>query len=306
MKPTRPSGLYLGTGAGLVLALVALGGCAGRELPVAALSGVILDAASGAPLVGVKVQSKQASTASDDSGHYKLTVTQGVREITYAAPDRPPVRKFVVAKSAEAIQLDVLYPATGPAARRALVLARGLALAEDGGALVREAGEENLVSVTDDLGNEETFLALGHGGYPVYSPVWDPAADAIYYGVQSVLSTKDKLDQLGVFRFDLAGGRKRVWGPDTALGPESIAVAPDGKSLAASLQQSVLVVRDLAGSPRAEVLREGPSQVTAIWGFADPVAWAPGPDILLPAYDKAAAAGRSCARRPGRPRSSRG
>src|SRR5687768_15679627 len=153
-----------------------------RDLPVADLHGVVVDATTLTPLTGVQVKAEEATTSSDSTGRYRLRVSQGVRAVTYALPDRSPVRKYVVVLQEGEIQLDLLYPPSGapPRPARRLVLQRGLA-SHEGKAIPREAGDNSLVSISDELGNDENFLALGHGGYSVYSPVWDPSGGAIFY-----------------------------------------------------------------------------------------------------------------------------
>ena len=185
-------------------------------------------------------------------------MSKGVREITYALPDRTPLRKYVVARKAGEIQLDVLYP-SGPARPRRLVLQRGPAIDESGNDLDREAGEANLISVSDELGNDETFLALGHrGGGSLYSPVWDGVGNAIYYSYTNFSIDDRYRGDYGVFHYDLDGKKRtRVWGaPKYQVNPESIALSPEGTAIVASMQgSSVIVIHDIrSGAARAEEL----------------------------------------------------
>ena len=190
------------------------------------------------------------------------------------------------------VQLDVLYPTPGATPRRKLVLDRGLA-SRGGSPIHQDAGEQRLISISDDLGNDESFLALGHGGYPVYSPVWDPSGQSIYYAVEGILAHEDQLVNLGVFRYELdQKKRTRVWGAgQTGVDPQAIALSPDGNAMVASNTKSILLLTNLRGSTvQSQVLGQA-TPVASNWGFSPPVAWAPSAFVYVPAYDKDATSG---------------
>src|SRR5450432_1272279 len=60
--------------------------------------GTVLDPGSMTPLPGVEVSWRSQRVTSDKTGHYEIELPAGIREISFAAPHRPPVRKVLIVR----------------------------------------------------------------------------------------------------------------------------------------------------------------------------------------------------------------
>jgi hypothetical protein len=272
-------------GAGLLALLLSIfgsclgSGCVTHETVFADVLGLVVDASTSSPLADVEVRCSESTTHTDGNGRYRLRVPRGLRQLTYAAVDRPPVRKLVVVRQSQEITLDALLPAAHPTARPRLVFQRGFYTDSMNQDLPIEAGDASLVSVADDLGNDDQGLALGH---VVKRPVWGEGDDdAVYYSVQTVGKNSDtRFDLMGVYRYAFDSKTAvRVWGGkyrDT----EFVAMAPTGDAFVASTNGTAYLVEDFRGTPKETIVLEAskpPNRTGAFVGLA----WAPSALIHL-------------------------
>jgi hypothetical protein len=156
----------------------------------------------------------------------------------------------------------------------------------------REAGEEQMVSITDDLGNDDRALTLGYRGHSARTPIWSPAADAIYFGVYGFAVHSDEAKKIeGVFRYDMATGQVRqLWVADHGTwvdGVWSLALSPDGNSMVAAGQSIAYLVEDLLGpSPRHRIVLDHKTAAGRPLGGLQGVAWAPSAFFYLELEDR--------------------
>jgi hypothetical protein len=257
-------------------------GCPEGERVTAEVEGMVIDAETVAPLVDVEVRSRLSSGRTDASGRYRLPVSRGLRELTYAAPGRASVRKLVVVRGPEAITLDVLVPREMGPRRRRLVFQRGTATDNAVKELPLETGDDTLVSIADDLGNDDVGFPVGHAEGTI-NPVWAASdEDAIYFGVRTFGPPGDRrFDSLGVYRYDLVTQQaRRLWGGQYR-DPDFVAVAPSGDAVVASTRQKVYLIEGLRSTPQETILYEATPVVGALLGGITAIAWAPQSKIHL-------------------------
>lgn len=271
----------------LLLAFTSLA-CVTRETFYLEVLGSVTDAATAAPLADVEVRSLEEATRTDGSGRYRLRVARGLRELTYVAPGRTPVRKLVVVRerrdAKRDVTLDVLMPAPGAAARKRLVVQRGYATDSTAKDLPLEVGDSTLVSTIDELGNDDEAVSLGHPER-VYAPVWAPGSeDAIFYNVTTPGKTAEtRFDLMGVHRYNVSSRTDaRLWG-GMGRATQLVAVSPSGDAFVASTPQNAFLVEGLTGGRESVIY--GTTTAGARTGTVLGAFWAPDASIYLAVSD---------------------
>jgi hypothetical protein len=258
---------FAGSAAALALLAVSCAGCPRPEVH-ALVAGVVIDANTQRPVAGVEIISHGQTATTDAAGHYVLAITGGVRELTIVPPDGRPLRKYVVARDASDLRLDVLVPPPGESPTPSLLLQRGYWSDSENENLPLDAGNRALVSGVDAFGNGDTFFAPA-SGHSVESPVWAPAGDAFYFSDVAYHVHHDDPLNYGLKRFDPSSGKTtNMWFDETS--PHTIAVAPDGDALVAASSSGIYMFEGLLGArPSHRLIPIGVN-----W-----VAWGPSEEI---------------------------
>lgn len=239
-----------------------------------------MDAATGTPVPNVEVRWDKTSARTDETGRYTLPVARGVRAVSYRLADASTIRKQVIVRLEDTIQLDVLVREETAEPRHQLVLDRGNAYDDTGAPIPNDQADPAILSTADELGNDQQALRLGVRY--AYSPIWTPEGDAIYYARSGTAARPSEIrTEEGVFRYDLATRTtKQIFGPDATLGPQSIALSPNGTRMIAAAQKEVYLIENLRDpTPTGRLILQSPRSPDD-WTVSD-VAWAPHPSMYL-------------------------
>ncbi len=243
------------------------------------VSGTVLDPGSMTPLPGVEVAWKSQKVTSDKAGHYGIQLPAGVREISFAAPNRPPVRKvLIVRQPGSRVRQDVLLPNSPGTARKVLALDRGSRVGQHGKDLDSDVSADSTISLADEYGNHDQLLTLNIGKTRVHSPVWLNAT-TIAFGKEGVIHHPENSRLLGVFQFQTDSARVQQIASE--VGAHFLSKSPQKDALVVADQKDLYIMDSLSN----------PASLRRIFGlgankgFLLSIAWAPDDRIYFTVDD---------------------
>jgi hypothetical protein len=251
-----------------------------RQQPDAAtVAGTVLDAHSMAPLPGVDISWKSHKVTSDSAGRYEIRLPAGVREISFAAPNRPLVRKIIIVREPGArVRQDALIPGSPETPRKVLALDRGSRTARKGKDLDSDVSGDSSISLADEYGNHDQLLGLQTGRMRVHSPVW-LGPETIAFAKAGVIHDPKKSVLLGVFQYRTDSGAIRQIA--SGIGAQFLSKAPRKEALAIAGQKDLYIMDSLTDPTSVRRI----FGVAANRGFLLSVAWAPDDRIYFTVED---------------------
>jgi hypothetical protein len=250
-----------------------------QQPAIAIIMGTVLDSGAMAPLPGVEVSWRSQKVTSDKSGHYEIEVPAGVREISFSAPHRPPVRKvLIVRKPGSRVRQDVLLPNSPATPRKVLALDRGSRVGQHGKDLDSDVSADSTISLADEYGNHDQLLTLNIGRYRVHSPVWLNAM-TIAFGKEGVLHHAENSRRLGVFQFQ--SDSTRIQQITSEIGAHFLSKSPQNDALAIASQKDLYIMDSLSNPASLRRI----FGLDANKGFLLSIAWAPDDRIYFTVDD---------------------
>ncbi len=248
--------------------LLILGWGRGHQPDTVVVRGAVLDPGSGQTLPGAEVSWRSQRVTTDRTGHYEIRLPVGIREISVSAANRPSVKKLlIIGERRSFFTQDVFLPDLAKAPRKVLVLNRGAHIGQHQKDLSSDVSAGSPISLADEFGNHDQLLALNHGKYRLYSPVWMNAA-TIAFGKEGVIHDPANTSQLGVFEYQT--GSAQIQQIAAGIGARFISKAPRKDALAVATSRELYVIGPVSNgaSPR-QIFRLEPDK-----GFILSVAWA--------------------------------
>jgi len=243
------------------------------------ITGTVLDPGSMKPLPGVEVSWKSQEVISDKAGHYEIELPAGVREISFSAPDRPPVRKvLIVRQPGSRVRQDVLLPSSPGTPRKVLALDRGSRVGQHGKDLDSDVSADSTISLADEYGNHDQLLTLNIGKTRVHSPVWLNAT-TIAFGKEGVLHHPENLRLLGVFQFQTNSARIQQVAAE--IGAHFLSKSPQKDAMAIASQKDLYIMESLSNPASLRRI----FSLGANKGFLLSIAWAPDDRIYFTVDD---------------------
>ena len=196
----------------------------------AIVMGTVLDAASMTLLPGVEVSFRSQKVTSDKTGHYQIEVPYGVREISFSAPNHPPVRKLLIVRQpGSRVRQDALLPNSPGMPPKVLALDRGSRVGPHGKDLDYDVPADSNISLADEYGNHDQLLTLNAGQSRAHSPVCLNAT-TIAYGKEGLVHDAEKSKLQGVFQFQ--SDSSRIQQMASELGIRFLSKSPQKDALA--------------------------------------------------------------------------
>jgi len=243
------------------------------------IMGTVLDPGSMTPLPGVEVSWKSQKVSSDKAGHYEIQLPAGVREISFSAPNRPPITKvLIVRQPGSRVRQDVLLPNSPGTPRKVLALDRGSRVGPHGKDLDSDVSADSTISLADQYGNHDQLLALNIGKTRVHSPVWLNAT-TIAFGKEGVIHHPENSRLLGVFQFQTDSARIQQIAAE--VGAHFLSKSPERDALAIATQKDVYIMESLSNPASLRRI----FGLDANKGFLLSIAWAPDDRIYFTVDD---------------------
>jgi hypothetical protein len=243
------------------------------------VTGTVLDPGSLTSLPGVEVSWRSQRVTTDRAGHYEIKLPAGVREISFSAPNRPPVRKVVIVRQpGSRVRQDALLPNAPGTPPKVLALDRGSRVGQRGKDLDSDVSADSTISLADEYGNHDQLLTLNIGKNRVHSPVWLNAT-AIAYGEEGVVHDSANSKLVGVFQFQ--SDSTKIQQIASELGVRFLSKSPQKDALAIAGDKDLYIM----GS------RSNPASLHRIFsldahkGFLLSIAWAPDDRIYFTVDD---------------------